>query len=98
MTGRRVTLDELFAERAEELRRFAESPEGKAQAVRNHEKFQREEKARLEWEAANPRTPFELGSEAAENGDERNPPEELEGAAVLEWFAGYDEASEDDED
>lgn len=98
MTGKRITLDELFAERAEELRRFAESPEGKAQSARNHAKFQREEKARLEWEAANPRTPFELGSEAAENGDERLPPEELDAAAVIEWFAGYDEAGEDDED
>lgn len=90
-------MDELFEARAKELRDEANSPEGKARFERNRQKFQREEAARLKWEAENPRTPFELGAEAAANDEDRAPPEEMGEADQEQWLAGYDEEQPADE-
>lgn len=97
MAGKRITLDELFAERAKELRDEANSPEGIARAERNRLKFQRDEAARLKWEAENPRTPFEIGAEAAANDEDREPPEGLDDADREQWLAGYDEERPDED-
>lgn len=96
--GQRVTADELFEARAKELRDEANSPEGLARAERNREKFQRDEAARIKWEAENPRTPFELGAEAAANDEDREPPEEMGETDREQWLVGYDEERPGDED
>lgn len=95
MTEKRITLDELFARRAAELKADAESPEGRAREARSRERFQRDEAARLEWEAKNPPTAFELGELAAANDEPREAPE---GVDAAEWLEGYDQERDADAD
>lgn len=93
----RLTLDQVFQEYEEAMRRRVTTPEWKAMEARNHEKSQREEAARLKWEAENPPDPFELGRDAALRGEEREPPENMIGAAKADWLNGFDQEAEDDE-
>jgi hypothetical protein len=91
-------LDEVFRRREAEIRRDADSPEGRAREHRNAERFAREEAARLKWEAENPRVPRQDGADAARRGDEREAPAELDEQAQDEWLEGYDaEAPEQEE-
>jgi hypothetical protein len=97
MTGKKMSLKELFDKKAAEMKAFVESPEGKAQ----HERFLAsvaEERALLEAEmAANPQTPFELGQDAALRNEERYAPEDLTEEQQAEWLAGYDHEADDEE-
>lgn len=96
--GKIITLDELFAEKRAEMEAWCQTDEYKELERRNHEKFLREEAARLKWEAENKPTPFEAGRAAAENGEDREPPEDVPSADIKEWMAGYDDWIAEQED
>lgn len=95
MTGRKITLDELFAEQRAKRLAEMETPEFKARETRNAERFRQEEEARLKWEAENPPTAFELGEMAAANDEPREAPE---GVDEVEWLEGYDQQMDADAD
>jgi len=98
-----ITLGEIFARRSAEIRQsiaaedaYRMTPEGKAEheAREAHHRRMAESDARA-WEA---RTPHQMGADAACNGEDREPPEELSDAGQSDWLEGYDENISQEED
>lgn len=94
MGEKSVTLDVIFAEMQSANRAFADSPEGQALEDRVAAKMARERAAQDAYAATNPDTPYQTGQDAALRGEDRNPPDDLEGEAAAEWYSGYDYESD----
>lgn len=97
MTGKKITMNEIFARKRAERLLEIETPEYKERERLLCEKFQQEEAARLKWETENPPpAPFEVGRTEAEAGAKREPPDDLDDDQHDEWLRGYDSLGSDE--
>jgi ribosome modulation factor len=103
MTGKKMTLGELFARMEREVKErlaaedaYRQTPEGKAEheAREAHHKRMDEADQRA-WEA---RPPRQKGYDAQQAGEDREVPEGLTEAESEAWLAGWDEGEQDEID